>query len=108
MTPGELVNELRRLSCRADSEGARAAYAHAGSELEAALAQGGWLPIESAPRDGKDVLLSNGFWAFEATSNADGTFTRTKDRQQTAPGNCRFWQPLPAPPAALPAPAGGA
>jgi hypothetical protein len=55
----------------------------------------GWRPIETAPRDGSDVILSNGYWAFEATSLPDGRFIRTKDRQETAPSNCRWWMPLP-------------
>lgn len=57
-----------------------------------------WQPIETAPKDGSDVLLSNGYWTFEATSLPDGRFIRTKDRQQTAPSNCKFWMPLPEPP----------
>ena len=57
--------------------------------------EAGWLPIESAPKDGSDVILSNGYWAFEATSRPDGTFWRTKDRLQTAPSNCIFWMPMP-------------
>ena len=61
----------------------------------AVLAVPGWRPIESAPKDGSDVILSNGYWAFEATSQPDGTFIRTKDRRQTAPSNCIWWQPFP-------------
>ena len=75
--------------------GAKCGVCASGVALGGEKGEAGWLPIESAPKDGSDVILSNGYWAFEATSQPDGTFIRTKDRRQTAPSNCIWWQPFP-------------
>jgi hypothetical protein len=65
-----------------------------------------WQPIETAPRDGTSVLLAY-FTGDNELGMAVGYFDRGHDHNWLLPdwGNLipdvLFWQPLPAPPAAM-------
>ena len=75
-----------------------------------------WQPIETAPKDGTMVLVSNGkdiavgayavqeYWGYEDEPGAPGLFRKVlKERYAIwdAEGICGLthWMPLPAPPA---------
>jgi hypothetical protein len=77
------------------------------AELAAYLRDGGWLPIESAPKDGTLVLLfephSEGGFCFVGCQNIDGNWVNNLDFMVQKPTHYR---PLPAPPAALATPGG--
>ena len=74
-------------------------------------ALGTWQPIETAPKDGTRILLTNGtdvsIGAYEWCSGFYGAWTNEYDPQPTdGPGaiagwwteNPSYWMPLPAPP----------
>lgn len=64
-----------------------------------------WMPIESAPRDGTQIIVEEGivYWRENKTySHLSDWYTITGEEW---PGKClrwkpKFWQPLPAPPQA--------
>ena len=68
---------------------------------------GGWRPIESAPRDGTQVLLllADGYCVCAEWSElSDGTciweIGHNGDTRQAPAASATHWQPLPPPPAA--------
>lgn len=62
----------------------------------------GWQPIETAPKDGREIIVFGGRYEAPAVTQADGDWWRSS----TARGLCGLpthWRPLPPPPAHLPA-----
>jgi hypothetical protein len=59
----------------------------------------GWMPIESAPKDGTVVIATDGKAVQE--SYFSGTAWRASSRQSELWSSPTHWRPLPAPPAAL-------
>lgn len=61
-----------------------------------------WQPIETAPRDGRDILVWGGLRErvivghFGNTIHGDGEMWRTDEKKILV--HARYWQPLPAPP----------
>lgn len=103
----ELEAELRRLAGEAaetdyrdDSAGAAWAFNEAADlarDHEAAKGEGGWLPIESAPRDGTCILtLWEGMW-YVAWWNIG---CRRWDSVGQIDVGAEYWRPLPEPPVA--------
>lgn len=86
----------------------RAQPAGGGESLSVAQGQG-WLPIESAPRDGTPILLGyinshaeEGFWMGDASRNhwnETGWYATGEDVLCEHPSHPDVWQPLPAAPA---------
>lgn len=70
--------------------------------LRASPAETGWRPIESAPKDGTRILLSNGHigrWAKWKTSKSPRwVMERRSNNDQWPDQNPTHWMPLPAPP----------
>jgi hypothetical protein len=71
--------------------------------LPHALPEGGWRPIESAPRDGTWIMLSRPFWTVPFV----GRWTTSKHGEGWHDDNVdegpllspmTHWQPLPPPP----------
>ena len=109
---GGVMDPVRELVARwrehADSHGGRGEHAaedtlnECASELEAALAASGWRSMDSAPRDGTDILL----WlrhpfsevVIRRWSDEFDCWLCPDDNHQTG---CRVptaWMPLPPPP----------
>lgn len=63
-----------------------------------------WQPIETAPKDGRDVLLSEGrtVWVDEWIINGPDSCWMMCD-QWEEPATPTHWTPLPAPPESSPA-----
>jgi hypothetical protein len=103
---GELVAEARRLLSQYTFEGASFHMIHRLADaLEARPLQGqpslpeGWRPIETAPRDGTNVLV------WRSGYNCVASAKRAKGLPANFPGNHEYpddathWMPLPSPPA---------
>jgi hypothetical protein len=81
-----------------------------------ALPLPGWMPIETAPKDGTRVLLGyershseEGYWMGESSSNywsETGWFASDEDPLTTHPSKPSHWMPLPAAPGATALPPG--
>ena len=82
-----------------DEQSARNAWNTRASQAATKPAGGEWLPIESAPRDGTEILA---YWSLGHGSHGCTKFLKGEwvnpedcDDEYCAPD---FWQPLPAPP----------
>lgn len=81
-----------------------------GDKLYAAHVPSGWQPIETAPRDGTDIILGyershaeEGRWMADASRNhwgETGWFATSDDALCDHPSKPTHWQPLPPPPIA--------
>lgn len=91
------MEALRRFLALHGSERACAAFARIASALEAARADGGWLPIESAPSDTEVLMYCPHRHASNPERVEAGVYHDTRG------GWCHsfatHWRPLPSPPA---------
>lgn len=75
------------------------------------MSNNGWMPIESAPKDGHDILLSGLYTPFQSSCQFAGVFIGAwdvdvegwmvlghDDAGQLIYANPTHWQPLPPPP----------
>lgn len=110
--------EVHAPSGNPDEIGTRCPYApRAAEQGDAALVvEGGWRPIETAPRDGSEILVSFGLrgvhavqwcepscsdyeiWCVDDGKHGPYALRRYNDEGPTAPTH---WMPLPAPPEAF-------
>ena len=74
----------------------RLGYLHASQTLDCtqATARAGWMPIETAPKDGTVIDL----WVPEFGRLTNEWFD-TEDNSWCFPGKPTHWMPIPAPPA---------
>ncbi len=58
---------------------------------------GEWMPIETAPRDGRRILIIGGIWTEPEVALADGGWWARR-KQEGAKHLATHWMPLPPPP----------
>lgn len=78
------------------SHAAQDAYTMADAMI-AARDEAGWQPIESAPKDGSDVLLSSPHWHGDVVVGC-WSFEGWRDREDSDKLEPTHWMPLPAAP----------
>ena len=106
----ELIDKLNKLATYLTEQGEYEAVDLIDTVVARLMPAGdGWMPIETAPKDGTRVLLMLrgpkppemiARWTQAWTSEDDDLLEWINDEEDTIYGTPTHWHPLPAPPAA--------